>query len=746
MALFSTYNIAVHYEEKQVKIPNIDPIGYCYLNLLFDVAEKVFGEVPGHLNKLIHMRCQIPKTDQKKDKVCVVAIDDSEGEYSDSSSDSSWLHSMDSDNEKDLDVHSDSGESDMSFSDFDDTEESALVPYSENEEETDPVQQALKSKLWTYNPKVEIEFKKGELFTNVDAFRAALKDYVIQKGFPIMRLKNENSRVTAVCGVEGCKWRIHASPVLDSMTFMIKTYQGEHTCVMDRKNTEATADWIAKKLVLVRRIHPNMSTKGVEAEMIKYGVHPSKWQMYRALIKARNEIEGNHIESYAKLPKYAELIRKYNPQSICKIHYDRPTLLVEPRFLTMFISFKAQRSGFVEGCRPFVGFDGCFLKGAYGGVLLTTVTLDANNSIFPIAFAVAEAENKETWSWFFHYFEEFFGPFTSESGFHGPLTFMSDRQKGLNIAYEEKVPVASGRHCCRHICSNFKAQFLGILLSNLFWRAAKSFDVAGHNEAMASIKEYTFNTGLKCDHVTNNCTESFNAWIGEFRGKPILTLVDGLRKKFMKKMHKRYQKGCMLTTAITPKMVGKLQKIGQASRQCELTMASTNVFEVGDMNRSYIVNLSAKTCDCGAFQISGLPCKHAALGIIYKREKLESYCEHWFSRDKYLKTYSSMIHPIPDEKMWPPMPYVTPVIVLPPPLRRAPGRPKTKKRREHDEGQSVSQPKRHCYIKCGNCGSFGHNKRSCQGAPVQNKKNGNRTTGQQVLYVLQLLLNVIILY
>nr|XP_027120629.1 uncharacterized protein LOC113737633 [Coffea arabica] len=507
MALFPAYDIVVHYEEKQVRIPNVDPIDYFYINLLFDVAEKVFSEVPGHLNKLIHMRCQIPKTDRMfditdydnvremfsmhksgrminvhvldmdvipsqkanqmnenghntdlnlgekgKDKVSVVAIDDSEDEYSDSSSDSSWLHSMDSDNEKDLDVDSDSGESDMSFSDFDDNEEGDLVPDSENEEETDPVQQALKSKLWTYNPKAEIELKKGLPFTNVDVFRATLKDYVIQKEFPIMRLKNEKSKVTAVCGVEGCKWRIHASPVVYSMPFMIKTYQGEHTCVMDKKNTEATADWIAKKLVPVMRIHPNMSTKGVEAEMIKYGVHPSKWQTYKALTNARNEIEGNHIESYTKLPKYLELIRKYNPQSICKIHYDRPTLLVEPRFLRMFISFKAQRSGFVEGCRPFVGFDGCFLKGPFGGVLLTAVTLDANNSIFPIAFAVAESENKETW----------------KNGPHGPLTFMSDRQKGMNIAYEEKVPVASGRHCCRRICSNFKAQFLGILLSNLF--------------------------------------------------------------------------------------------------------------------------------------------------------------------------------------------------------------------------------------------------------------------------------------
>nr|XP_027109382.1 uncharacterized protein LOC113729262 [Coffea arabica] len=315
---------------------------------------------------------------------------------------------------------------------------------------------------------------------------------------------------------------------------------------MDRKNTEATADWIAKKLVPVMRIHPNMSTKGVEAEMIKYGVHPSKWQMYRALTKARNEIEG-----------------------------------------------------------PF------------GGVLLTAVTLDANNSIFPIAFVVAEVENKETWSWFFHSFEEFFGPFRE----NGPLTFMSDRQKGLNITYDEIVPVASERHCCRHICSNFKAQFPGILLSNLFWRAVKSFDVAGHNEAMASIKE--LNIELK------------------------VVIVE----------HFKFQ--------------------------------------------DFLV------------------------------QKLESYCEHWFSRDMYLKTYASMIHLIPDEKMWPPRPHVTPATILPPPLRRAPGRPKVKRRREHDEGQSASQPKRWSRFKCGNCGSFGHNKKSCQGAPVQNKKNGNRTSGQQ---------------
>ncbi|XP_027178079.1 uncharacterized protein LOC113777244 [Coffea eugenioides] len=282
--------------------------------------------------------------------------------------------------------------------------------------------------MWVYNPREEIEFEKGQLFTNVDSFRAALKDYVIQKGFLVVRLKNEKTRVTAICGIDGCKWRIHASPVADSITFMIKSYQPEHTCVMDKGNVEATSDWIAKKLVPLMRDHPNISSQGIEAEMIaKYGIKPSYMQLFRAKKKTKEEIQGNFSDSYGKLPKCAALLRQYNPQSICKIHYDRPNLLVELRFLRIFVSFRTKKTGFLEGCRLFIGFDGCHLKGPFSGVLLTAVALDRNDSIFPIAFAVAECKNKETWSWFFHFFEEFFGPFNS----HLPLTFMSDRQKVL---------------------------------------------------------------------------------------------------------------------------------------------------------------------------------------------------------------------------------------------------------------------------------------------------------------------------
>ncbi|XP_027086671.1 uncharacterized protein [Coffea arabica] len=456
------------------------------------------------------------------------------------------------------------------------------------------------------------------------------------------------------------------------MTFQIKSYQPQHTCVMVKNCAKATSDWMVKKLVGVMRDHPNMTSKGVEAELRKYGVKPTKIQIFRAKNKALVEIEGTHAESYSKLPKYAEL-------------------------------FRAQKLGFLEDCRPFVGFDGCFLKGPFGGVLMTAVALDANNSVFLIVFA------------------------------------------GLNLAYEEIFPDAIGRHCYGHIYSNFKSQFPSILHRSFFWKVAKSYDVVGYNEPMASIKDinreawkyldkipksfwcrHVFSPQFKCDHVTNNIIESFNNWVSDLRGKLILTLVDGLRRKFMKNLHKRYQKGCTLTANITPRIAEKLTEISQASRKCEMYMASEDTFEIGDLDRSYIVVLSKKFCDCGVFQISRIPCKHAALGIMYRREKLEHYYEAWFTKDMYLKAYSAMIHPIPDVKRWLAMPDLLPKTVLPPPLRRAPGRPRVNQRREADKGASSSQPKRSSTLKCRNCGAAGHNKRAYKGPPVQ-KRTANRT-------------------
>jgi len=44
-----------------------------------------------------------------------------------------------------------------------------------------------------------------------------------------------------------------------------------------------------------------------------------------------------------------------------------------------------------------IGLDGCFLKERIKGQLLVALGRDANNAIYPIAWAVVKVENNENW-------------------------------------------------------------------------------------------------------------------------------------------------------------------------------------------------------------------------------------------------------------------------------------------------------------------------------------------------------------
>ncbi|CAL8155630.1 unnamed protein product [Prunus armeniaca] len=70
------------------------------------------------------------------------------------------------------------------------------------------------------------------------------------------------------------------------------------------------------------------------------------------------------------------------------------------RFHRLYICLEACKTGFLQGCRPVIGMDGCFIKGPHPGQLLAAVGIDWNNGMFSLAYAVVEIENKETWEWF----------------------------------------------------------------------------------------------------------------------------------------------------------------------------------------------------------------------------------------------------------------------------------------------------------------------------------------------------------
>lgn len=54
----------------------------------------------------------------------------------------------------------------------------------------------------------------------------------------------------------------------------------------------------------------------------------------------------------------------------------------------MYICLDALKKGFVADCRKVIGLDGCFFKGDTNEELLCAIGRDANNQMYPIAWAV----------------------------------------------------------------------------------------------------------------------------------------------------------------------------------------------------------------------------------------------------------------------------------------------------------------------------------------------------------------------
>ena len=104
-------------------------------------------------------------------------------------------------------------------------------------------------------------------------------------------------------------------------------------------------------------------------------------QMYRAKRKAREFILGGERLQYGKLRDYAEMIRVTNVGSkvILQTEITKPN--TQSKFKRMYVRYNAPKVGFLGGCRPLVGLNGCHLKGKFGGHILSATVSDGNDNI-----------------------------------------------------------------------------------------------------------------------------------------------------------------------------------------------------------------------------------------------------------------------------------------------------------------------------------------------------------------------------
>lgn len=250
----------------------------------------------------------------------------------------------------------------------------------------------------------KIVLRPWMLFLDKSHFRDTLKDYCVQEGFAINVLATDNKRYSGTCYAQCCGWRIHASVLGDGVTWAIKKIDPNvHSCRgLEVYNPICNAKWAAAKLLEDIRANPDIPGKALNELLFqRYGVYMKKTSLYRMKKYVVDKLFGGHDASYSDLPAYTRIICETNPDSkaFCG-HVESESIPRTLLFDRIFISLAAMWKGFLSGCRPLIGVDGTHLKGNYGGVLLSAVSLDANNEIFPIAYAVVSVEDRANWSYF----------------------------------------------------------------------------------------------------------------------------------------------------------------------------------------------------------------------------------------------------------------------------------------------------------------------------------------------------------
>lgn len=567
-------------------------------------------------------------------------------------------------------------------------------------------------------------FVVGQEFPDVKAFRNAIKEAAIAQHFELRIIKSDLIRYFAKCASEGCPWRIRAVKLPNASTFTIRSLEGTHTCGKNALNGhhQASVDWIVSFIEERLRDNINYKPKDILHDIHKqYGITIPYKQAWRAKERGLAAIYGSSEEGFYLLPSYCEEIKKTNPGSVAEVF----TTGADSRFQRLFISFYASIHGFVNGCLPIVALGGIQLKSKYLSTFLSATSFDADGGLFPLAFAVVDVENDESWTWFL---SELHNALEVNTECMPQIIFLSDGQKGIVDAIRRKFTKSSHAFCMRHLSENIGKEFKNSRLIHLLWSAAYATTINAFREKMAEIDEVSPNAGIwlqhfhpsqwalvyfegtRYGHLSSNI-EEFNKWILEAQELPIIQVIERIQSKLKTEFDDRRLKSSSWFSVLTPSAERRMVEAINRASTYQVLRSDEVEFEVISADRSDIVNIGSHSCSCRDWQLYGIPCSHAVAALISSRKDVYAYTAKCFTVASYRDTYAEVLHPVPGKLEWRTDESALDndiAVVRPPKFRRPPGRPEKKRICVEDHNRDKHT------VHCSRCNQTGHYKTTCK--------------------------------
>uniref|UniRef100_A0A2N9F1B3 SWIM-type domain-containing protein n=1 Tax=Fagus sylvatica TaxID=28930 RepID=A0A2N9F1B3_FAGSY len=557
----------------------------------------------------------------------------------------------------------------------------------------------------------ELEFRKGLIFSNKAEVQHAVKIYSIKRN---QRYKVYESNLTqwAVYCTNECSWKLRACQRKKHGFWEITKYYGPHTCT----NLDVSKDGkMLDSNLIEREIHhlvvkDHAVTIGtLDAEIFKeYKAKVSYFKLWDAKQKAIARIYGDWVKSYEILPMFMAAVQDANPNTVVKWKKKDGIERNTEIFHRVFWAFGPCIAGFIH-CRPVINIDATHLYGKYQGKLLIAMGQDADNGVYPLAFAVVENESKDSWMWFLICIKKYV---TQRKG----MCLISDRHKGIEKTVLDK-----------HFTD---------------WQGSAN-QIRKFNTTMECIRRYNEEARIRLDEIpverwtcshdgghrygamTTNLVECFNGVLKGSRSLPITAMVKFTFFKlanYFDDRRAKIQDQLNSGEVFSKYAMDKFNRCRAKAGGHTVTMFDRNlgVFEIRtspNLGSSYRgdhthqIRLHEGTCTCGKWQMFKIPCSHLIACCSDQHINVMQFIDPCYRLTEQLACYSRPFEPVKDELYWKPI--EGPTLRPDPTMARQKGRPKsTRIRNEMDWRESQPKPR------CGICQVEGHNRRTCPNASM----------------------------
>ncbi|XP_057745288.1 uncharacterized protein LOC130963155 [Arachis stenosperma] len=170
------------------------------------------------------------------------------------------------------------------------------------------------------------EFAVGMEFISREAVIRAMKEYAIRRSVDYRVYESESLTFYAKCTQygEGCDWLIRVSMISRKYCWVIRRYNGSHTCTratISQDHSKLDSNTIAEAIKPLVEANPSLKVKSVIAEVqSKFNYTVSYRKAWLAKQKTVKKIFGGWEASYEALPIWFEAMCHKEPSAI--IHFE----------------------------------------------------------------------------------------------------------------------------------------------------------------------------------------------------------------------------------------------------------------------------------------------------------------------------------------------------------------------------------------------------------------------------------------